>query len=38
MADCNFTICRYNEDGKCTNEENRKECVEVNRKVLCIDE
>ena len=35
---CNLTSCRYNADGKCTNEEKRKECVEVSRKVLCINE
>lgn len=35
---CNLTSCRYNADGKCTNEEKREECVEVSRKVLCIDE
>lgn len=35
---CNLTTCRYNADGKCTNEEKRKECVEVSRKVLCEDE
>ena len=32
---CNLTTCRYNADGKCTNEEKRKECVDVSRKVLC---
>ena len=26
---CNLTNCRYNKDGKCTNEEKREECVEV---------
>ena len=31
---CNLTTCRYNADGKCTNEEKRKECVEVTEKVL----
>ena len=31
---CNLTTCRYNENGKCTNEEKRKECVEVAEKVL----
>lgn len=36
--DCNLTTCRYNKDGKCTNNEKRKECVEVSRKVLCLDE
>ena len=35
---CNLTSCRYNADGKCTNEEKREECVEVSRKVLCDDE
>lgn len=35
---CNLTSCRYNADGKCTNEEKREECVEVSGKVLCIDE
>lgn len=34
---CNLTTCRYNEDGKCENEEKRKECVEVSRKVLCLE-
>lgn len=34
---CNLTSCRYNADGKCTNEEKREECVEVSEKVLCID-
>ena len=34
---CNLTSCRYNADGKCTNEEKREECVEVSRKVLCIN-
>lgn len=35
---CNLISCRYNADGKCTNEEKREECVEVSRKVLCINE
>lgn len=35
---CNLTTCRYNKDGECTNEESRKECVEISRKVLCLDE
>lgn len=34
---CNLTSCRYNADGKCTNEEKREECVEVSEKVLRID-
>ena len=33
---CNLTSCRYNTDGKCTNDEKRKECIEVSEKVLCI--
>ena len=35
---CNLTTCRYYKDGTCINEEKRKECVEVSRKVLCLDE
>ena len=35
---CNLTTCRYNADGKCTNEEKRKECVRVSKDVLCVDE
>lgn len=35
---CDLTTCRYNANGKCENEEKRKECVEVSRKVLCFDE
>ena len=37
MNNCNLTTCRYNADGKCTNEEKRKECVRVSKAVLCID-
>ena len=36
-TDCNLTTCRYNENGKCTNEEKRKECVEVSKLVLCLE-
>lgn len=35
---CNLTTCRYYKDGICTNDEKRKECVEVSRKVLCLDD
>lgn len=35
---CNLATCRYNKDGKCTNEEKREECVEVSVKVLCMNE
>lgn len=34
---CNLTSCRYNADDKCTNDEKRKECIEVSEKVMCID-
>ena len=37
-ANCNLTTCRYNADGKCTNEEKREECVEVSKLVLCLKE
>ena len=37
MNNCNLTTCRYNADGKCTNEEKREECVEVSKLVLCTD-
>ena len=35
---CNLTTCRYNADGKCTNEEKRKECIRVSKAVLLIDD
>lgn len=35
---CNLTFCRYNIDRECTNDEQRKECAEASRKVLCINE
>ena len=34
---CNLTTCRYNADGKCTNEEKREECVRVSKAVLSVD-
>lgn len=37
MNNCNFTTCRYNADGKCANDEKKKECIDVCEKVLCID-
>lgn len=33
---CNLTTCRYNQSGTCTNEDKRKECVEVSKRVLCL--
>ena len=38
MNNCNLTTCRYNADGKCTNEEKREECVRVSKAVLLIDD
>lgn len=35
---CNLTTCHYNQSGTCTNEDKRKECVEVSKKVLCLEE
>lgn len=35
---CNFTVCRYNESGVCGNKVKREECIEVSRKVLCMEE
>ena len=35
---CKLTTCRYNADGKCTNDEKRKECVRVSKAVLLIDD
>ena len=37
-ANCNLTTCRYNVDGKCTNDEKREECVRVSKAVLMIDD
>lgn len=36
---CHLASCRYNDiNCKCISEEKRKECVEVSRKVMCLDE
>ena len=35
---CNFTSCRFNANGICENEEAREDCVDMSRKVLCLDE
>ena len=37
MNNCNLTTCRYNADGKCTNQEKREECLNVARAVLCVE-
>jgi hypothetical protein len=38
MSECNLTTCRYNTDGKYTNEEKREECVRASKAVLMIDD
>lgn len=35
---CNLTTCSHNQSGICTNEEKRKERVEVSKKVLCLED
>ena len=35
---CNLTSCRYNADGKCTNEGKREECVIFSKAVMMIDD
>lgn len=35
---CRFEQCRNYEDGKCLNEDDRKNCLEIALAVLCIDE
>lgn len=35
---CNLKTCRFNVFGECTNEDKRKECVEVSKKVLCLED
>lgn len=38
INNCNLINCRHNEDGKCTNEEKREECVIFSKAVLMIDD
>lgn len=35
---CNLTTYRYNQSGICANENKRQECVEVSKKVLCLED
>lgn len=37
-SQCNLTTCSYNQSGTCANEEKRKECVEVSKRVLCLED
>lgn len=34
---CNFTQCRYYEDGICASGVARRECLEIAFDVLCLD-
>lgn len=37
-SECHLASCRYNsEKFHCTNEEKRKECIDVSKLVLCLD-
>lgn len=36
--DCNLASCRYNRNGICQNEDKRKECVDVSKLVLCLED
>lgn len=35
---CNLTSCQFNAEGICENEEAREDCVDMSRKVLCLNE
>lgn len=35
---CNLASCRYNKNGQCANEDKRKECVDVSKLVLCLED
>lgn len=34
---CNLKTCRYNINGKCTNKDKREICIDVSKKVLCLN-
>nr|DAI88273.1 MAG TPA: hypothetical protein [Caudoviricetes sp.] len=34
---CNFPECQEYEDGVCTSEEHRKDCLDIALAVLCLD-
>mgnify|MGYP006882872273 FL=1 len=36
--ECNFLTCRYNTFGVCTDDHSRAICVDVAKKVLCLEE
>lgn len=35
---CNFEDCRHNKDGQCISQKDREVCVDVSRKVLCLED
>lgn len=35
---CHLVSCRYNKNSQCTNEDKRKECVDVSKAVLCLED
>lgn len=35
---CHLVSCRYNKNSKCIDEDKRKECVEVSKAVLCLED
>lgn len=35
---CHLANCRYNNGSQCTNEDKRKECVDVSKLVLCLED
>lgn len=38
VNNCNLTTCRYNQSGTYTNGDKRQECVEVSKRVLCLED
>lgn len=35
---CHLVSCRYNRNGICQNEDKRKECIDVSKLVLCLED
>lgn len=35
---CHLASCRYNCNGICQNEDKRKECVDLSKLVLCLED
>lgn len=36
--ECHLASCRYNRNSICQNEDKRKECVDVSKLVLCLED